>query len=325
MERRGAHSPGWPYDLPTFRNSVLPILTLTCANCHAAPLGKGGFNVWVDAAPGNCSYAKTFNAFIAHTDLANPTNSRAYVNPSGGNPKHGLKLGPDDAKVKTILSFIENAAATYNGTSIPPAPGASPPPANSAPSPAANPFDYAVYQSTIQPILDTADGKGCAAAACHGAPAGQSGFKLIPLPGANSPDMEANFAAVTSRADLTKPDLSVIYLQATTRHAAGKSALLTPAEATTLLDWIVAAGNVAPPPGNGGGGGTQCPSPDNFNLGVFGDEIQPVLFGTVDLNNPDETRVTTGCARSGCHGPIARPGAVLKTTTGCENLAIRWL
>ena len=42
------HSPGWPYDLPTFKTTVLPTLTQTCAaaGCHASPKGQGGFIVW---------------------------------------------------------------------------------------------------------------------------------------------------------------------------------------------------------------------------------------------------------------------------------------
>src|SRR3954454_20520134 len=64
------HSPGWPYDLVAFKTTVLPTLTNTCAaaGCHKSPMGQAGFTVWADAAPGNCSYAKTFNAFVKQLD-----------------------------------------------------------------------------------------------------------------------------------------------------------------------------------------------------------------------------------------------------------------
>src|SRR5687768_7631306 len=53
------HGPGWPFTLATFREQILPNLIADCSGCHIPPNGPGGFSVWADAAPGNCSYAKT--------------------------------------------------------------------------------------------------------------------------------------------------------------------------------------------------------------------------------------------------------------------------
>src|SRR5690349_1016485 len=71
--------------------------------------------------------------------------------------------------------------------------GAAAPPdsSTSIPAPTPNqssPFDFAVFQTKIMPALDAAGGKGCSAAACHGAAAGQNGFKLIKGAAADSDD-----------------------------------------------------------------------------------------------------------------------------------------
>jgi hypothetical protein len=303
------HSPGWPYDLVAFKTTVLPTLTQTCAasGCHAAPQGPHTFVVWTDAAPGNCSYAKTFNSFVKQLDLANPSNSTAYVNVTGGNPKHPLIVDKKDPMPNALLTFVKKASDLAAANT--------PPPVN------ANPFDYAVFQTKIQPILDTAAGKGCTNANCHGGPTGQGGMKLNALPGAASPEMQANFNKITAISNLQTPDQSKFYFQATNLHGGGKSAVVTAAEATTILDWIKQAAKNAP--ANGGGGvSPSCVSPDKFNLDVFTTEIQPILFGTLDLNNPGAQRNTTGCARAACHGADRTGGALVikESATPATNL-----
>jgi hypothetical protein len=292
------HAPGWPYDLPTFRDQVLPLLLTTCgaAGCHQAPSGNGGFVVWLDAAPGNCSYAKTFNSFAGKTDLANPPNSPAYVAMTGGDPQHPFRVDKADAKAQLVLQFVTQAGQTQaqagGGTTAPP--------------PSASPFDYGVFQAQIQPILDGAEGRGCTASLCHAAGAG--GFQLTRQPAAGSPEMLANFNAVTARCDLGNPAQSQFLLQATTRHDAGASAVVSTPEASTILAWLQQAQRNAPP---GGGGAAGCPSIDNFNLGVFRDQILPILTGRVDLNHAGAPSVTTGCARTTCHGADRTGGALV--------------
>jgi hypothetical protein len=306
------HTPGYPFSLDAFKTSVLPTLTGTCAaaGCHAAPMGVGGFVQWADAAPGNCSYAKSFNALIKKVDLTNPTNSAVYVAITGGDPAHPVKLDKADAKVQALLDFITKAASNQTA----PTPQAPPPPS-------ANPFDYAVFQSTIEPILDNAAGKGCNNANCHGAAAGQAGFHLNGAPTAASPEMQANFDAITTRCNLTTPEQSKFYLQATTLHGSGKSAVLTTTEAATVLAWIKAAAATGATTGGGTGGTPSCPSPSNFNVDVFHTNIEPILLGTLDLNNRGST-LTSGCARSACHGADRTGGAlVIKTSnTSAQNL-----
>jgi hypothetical protein len=305
------HSPGWPYDLPTFKTNVLPTLTQTCAaaGCHAAPAGQAGFTAWADAAPGNCSYAKSFNALVQKLDLANPSNSAAYVAITGGDPAHPLKVGKNDPMAVNLLDFIVKAASQSASTNTPP-------------PVSANPFDYNVFQTAIQPILDTAAQKGCTNANCHGGPTGIGGMKLVAHPAPNSADMQANFDKITTRCNLQTPDQSKFYLQATQLHASGNSAVVSATEATTLLGWIQDAAKNAPATGGGGTVSPSCAAATNFNVDVFATEIQPILFGTIDLNDPTNTRTTTGCARATCHGADRTGGAlVIKTTnTAAQNL-----
>jgi hypothetical protein len=130
--------------------------------------------------------------------------------------------------------------------------------------------------------------------------------------------MQANFEAITQRADISDPAKSRIYLRATTRHAAGSSAVMSADQAQQLLAWIQQAATNAPPTG-----GTQCLASNNFDINVFRDEILPILTGAIDLNDRNDTRVNTGCARASCHGDDRTGGAlVLKTGWSAEqNLA----
>ncbi len=297
LDTEGEKSPGYPFDVVKFETEVLPVVTGNCsaAGCHAAPDGQGGFNVWAAAAPGNCDYAKTFNAIARQTDLANPTNSAVYVAISGGNPAHPITYTADDAKLQAIASYVADASERYleDGGNGDPAP------------PGASPYDYAVFQSQIQPIIDTAEGTGCATAGCHGSGAG--GFSLIANPAPDSPDMEANFEAVTRRGNLEDPPASLFYLQATNRHGGGNSKVVSTAQAATILAWIEDAKTNA---GDGGGGTASCAPLDRFNLGVFRSEILPILSGDIDHNAPDGLGSGAGCMAGVCHGADRGPGAL---------------
>src|SRR4051794_31148631 len=89
----GQQSPGYPYSLDDYKNTVLPFLVSSCAlsGCHAPP-GQGGYIVYPDAAFGNCNYAKSFTQLIKGADLANPANSLVYTSVTGGDPGHPVKL-----------------------------------------------------------------------------------------------------------------------------------------------------------------------------------------------------------------------------------------
>src|SRR2546427_613916 len=75
-----------------------------------------------------------------------------YFGVTGGDPVHPLNLGASDPKAALLLNFVTNAAQTLSQSTG--GGGTTPPPPN------ASPFDYNVFQTQIQPILDTAAGNG---------------------------------------------------------------------------------------------------------------------------------------------------------------------
>lgn len=193
-------------------------------------------------------------------------------------------------------------------------------------------FDsYQVFQTTIQPILDTAGGTGCTNANCHGAAAGIGGLALTATPAPNSAQMKANFTAISTLSAGAVPDQTVFYVHATNNH--GKISV-SQAQGTQILDWIQKSAATNPPPGDAGaadsGSGTPtgCPpgSPgadvtSYLNLAYFSTEIQPILFGTVNYNQPPGQPVASdSCGRSSCHGSANNPLSLSPKNTAAQNL-----
>lgn len=299
IEADGEKSPGYPYDLAVYGDKVLPMLQQNCAaaGCHASPEGQKGFTVWASAAVGNCGYAQTFNSLSDFIDLSSPSNSAVIVSISGALATHPFVLPPEDERYTTLLDYITKASQLFIADGG----------AGDTPPPGASPFDYAVFQNAIQPIIDTADGKGCAISGCHATGAGS--FTLTAAPGADSAEMEANFIQVTRRMNLASPETSLFYLQATTQHGAGQSAVVSKEQAATILAWIKTAAE------NSGGENPGCAPLDRFNVSVFSDEILPLLRGDVDYNNPGGGGTTTGCTRGPCHGTERGPGILYLSDT----------
>jgi hypothetical protein len=310
IQAEGEKSPGYPFDLAVYTEQVLPLLTGSCsaAGCHAAPAGNGGFTVWAEAAPGNCGFAQTFNSLSQFVDLANPENSAVINAINGELPGHPMTFPAGDPNLVTVEGYVQTAAdlweADGGGTTTPP--------------PGASPFDYAVFQAEIQPIVNTAENKGCALAGCHATGAGT--FTLTANPAPDSAEMERNFIAITSRMNLTNPASSQFLIQATTRHGAGASAVVSADQAATILAWIEDAKENA-----GDGGAVGCAPLERFSLGVFRDEIFPILNGDLDLNAPGGG-ASIGCTRGPCHGQDRGPGVLymspnLDDGTNLQNFA----
>jgi hypothetical protein len=165
IDSNAEHGPGWPFDLNDYESKVLPALVTNCSasGCHGAPMGNAGFTVWADAAVGNCSYAKTFNGLKAFVDLTTPANSQLVAAVRGDDPNHPVKLSAGDPTLTLLTDYVAKASANAQSDLAPPG---------------ASPYDYTVFKTVIQPILDTADGKGCAGANCHGSAAGINGFRV---------------------------------------------------------------------------------------------------------------------------------------------------
>jgi hypothetical protein len=287
LDSKSEKSPGYPFDVQQFGTDVMPVLAKSCgtAGCHAAPTGQGSFTVWASAKPGDCDFAKTFNNVVAKVDLASPANSRLIAAVSGGSPTHPFNLQPTSGELATLRGFVEAASATYAADGG----GQTPPPGPS-------PFNYAVYQSTIQPMLER-----CTGAACHSN--GQGGFTLKATPAPNSADMEANFIAVTSRANLVTPANSVVYARATVVHGGGGSKTIDGTQSAALIAWIEDAKKNA-----GNNPNPTCAPIDKFNVGVFSSELLPILSGDLDLNSPDGQGRGAGCRSTACHGIDRGPG-----------------
>jgi hypothetical protein len=288
LNSKNEKAPGYPFDIAKFKSDVIPVLVTGCGaqGCHGSPNGSGGYVVWADAATNDCNQAQTFNAAIGKIDLATPENSQLTAAVDGGLPGHtGGTLQATDAKLITLKSFITTAAALYAADGG----GVAPPPTNSV-------FDFAVFQSTIQPVFNQG---GCAAAACHAV--GTGNFTLKPTPTAAA-DITANFAAISTRTNLLDPSASIILHQATTLHGSGRSTQVSADGAAKLLAWITAAKNNAPASGD-----ASCAPVAKFNLGTFSSEVLPILNGSLDLNVG--LGRGAGCMSTQCHGgAVTGPG-----------------
>lgn len=304
LDSKDEKTPGYPFDVDAFTRDVLPIVTSSCAagGCHGAPTGNASFTVWASAQPGTCDFGKTFNNVVHQVDLTTPSNSRLIAAVSGGIAGHPFTFPADAQQLATLRSFAESAARTYaNGGG-----GVTPPPGPS-------PFDYRVFQSAIQPMVER-----CATAGCHATAAG--GFTLKPMPSAD-PDLSANFVAITSRTDLTSPEKSLIYTQATVVHASGASKTVTSDEAAALLAWIQQAKQNA-----GSNPNPTCAPISKFNAGVFATDVFPILAGDLDLNAVGGQGHGAGCAATVCHGTDRGPGKfslppAADTATKLQNFA----
>jgi len=295
--------PGFPFDLAMYEAQIVPLVTAKCgsAGCHAgttAAPNATGFTVYADTVKGKCGYGQTFNSLSANINTTTPDQSPVVTALNGNDQAHPFKGAEAAAAAATLLDYATRAQANLG----PPPP---PPPTGS------NPFDFAVYQTTIQPILDNSGGKGCTGSSCH--ELGIAGLKIIK--NATGQDQIDTFNSVTLKANLAvDPAQTTLYQKATTLHGGGQSTVVSSNEAAAMLAWITAAKAI----GGGGNTGTPtgCEPLSSFNVAVFRDDIQPVLFG--DLG------AAAGCALSACHGDKTRTGGALiisRDYTAEQNLA----
>lgn len=294
LDTKGEKTPGYPFDVARFTTDVLPIVSTSCsaAGCHGAPAGNAEFTVWASAPAGSCEFGKTFNNTVRQIDLTTPSNSRLLAAVSGGVAGHPFTFPADAPQLATLRGFAESASQVFaagGGGGVTPPPGPSP-------------FNYRTFQSTIAPMFDR-----CATSGCHGTAAG--GFTLKAMATVDA-DLQANFAAITSRADLTDPAKSLIYTQATVVHGSGKSVTVDATQAQQLLAWIQdAKANAGTNPN------PTCAPVTKFNAGVFATDVVPILSGDLDLNAPGGVGRGAGCMSGVCHGTDRGPGKLSLLTT----------
>jgi hypothetical protein len=289
LDAKGEKSPGYPFDVAKFGSDVMPVLAQSCGTlgCHASPQGNGGFIVWANAKPGDCDFGKSFNSAVAKVDLVTTSNSRLTAVLTGGSQTHPLTYDANKPELIKLQSFITAAAAQFakDGGVVTPPPGPSP-------------FNLQVYTTVIEPMLVTCQGSGCHTT-------GSGGFTLKSGAAAGNAILTDNFVAVTGRANLENPQNSLIYVQATVRHASGGSRTVDATQAQALLAWIEDAKKNA---GQNPGGANGCAPVEKFNLGVFRTEVLPILSGAVDLNQADGQGRGPGCMSTQCHGIDRGPG-----------------
>lgn len=296
------------FNLATFRQSIVPMTTgQACASCHAAGTGDnaGAFSVWANAATDDCDFAKQFNELINKglVDLSQTVEDtrlhRVLVNPERTHP--GGKVDPASADILT--AYLQDAKDVFDASLNP---GVDQGDAN------ASPWNIDVYSNTVNVLLDNpAESPTCSQAGCHGS--GVAGFTLNNGAQAGTPEMEANFNAVTALANPSDPEESLVYFKATNAHSG--SNILRGEQAEALLTWLSDVNEIVDPNG--------CVSADSFNLAAFSGDILPIMFGDVDLNdqaNPNNQ----GCALQACHGDESRAGGALiisENRSAAENLA----
>jgi hypothetical protein len=280
------------FDLLEFRDVVLPELAASCAGagCHDPRTAAGGFAVWGDGAAGGCDLARSFNSFRAFTDDRLAASSRLLLAIDGAYADHPVSVpeGSIDATLVELLrDFIADALSRRPG---------------GAEIPGASVFDYEAFQDAIMPMMDRAGGVGCNVAGCHDLESRAGGFALHREPARDSHQMRENFTAIATRSFLDEPARSAIYVRATQQHAAGTSTVLAAGEANALLAWIIEASTGNPPP--------PCADVSGFNLGVWEQEIFPILEGKLDLNTRGPGSGAL-CTAGPCHGTerIERDGA----------------
>ena len=280
--------PGYPFDLAVYETQLLPTMTgCTGGACHDDG-NATSFTVFSPNAKGDCGFAQTFNSLSANIDLNNPSQSKVVLALTTGGTTHPVKL---DAAAALYLDYATKASEKLGNVQ---------PPAQQ------NPLDYEVFKTQIQPILDAAGNATCTSAGCHGGGAGNFTLKANAVADA---DLEANLTAVSQRISLLQePNTTTFYLKATNLHGFGGSRVVNATEASTILAWITdAVNNQNPVP-------TGCADPALFNVDVFRDDIQPVLFGLLDGQQ--------SCAAAACHGSGGGTKLIIKeSNTPEQNLA----
>ncbi len=148
----------------------------------------------------------------------------------------------------------------------------------------------AVFVDQIMPAFQDAN---CLGVGCHAQETSTADFGLYTDVDPDSPEMAENFRSVHGLIDLNEPDLSPIYRRSIDNHAA---VTLPDEDAEALLAWIEDAAETAADSGEPPPSGVDV---SQFNVGVFRDEVFPILDGR-DLNT-DEVR-EVGCTSPACHG-----------------------
>jgi hypothetical protein len=276
------NTPGAPFDYQAFKNDILPQLQTTCgtAGCHGAPSA----NRLTVFTAGSCPDAETFNSMVPLVDYRVNVDNSILLKNLDGTDAHPIPYAGSPI-LTAVTAFLEDAFNRANGDGEPDI---------------TNFFNENDYATQIQPALDAA---GCIVAGCHDKATATKGFGLHANPAVGSPEMAENFGDVVTYVALnaTLASDTTLYDRSTDNHA---QKVLNAQGVAALEAWIKAALDEFDDDGNI----STCAPEAKFNVGVFDDEIMPLLEGAVDYNDIDSGRTSTGCARSECHGRNRGPG-----------------
>ena len=290
LDDDGEKAPGYPFDLEKFRADILPDLQASCgaAGCPAAPTGAGSYSVW-PANDKTCPDIQSFKAFVGKVNNGQilPANTILIKNLNGQDPHSPSFAG--QPLLTEIEAFVQSAYDELN-------PGED----------QTVLFDENVFAAKVQPALDAA---GCSGTNnCHGTPpAGIAGLLITPNPANPSTQLDDNFKALTSTKYIDQTLTEAADTRLRFKAQDGHGTRLSAAGLTELDAWIQAGLDVANE--DPGGGPILCAEEGQFNLGVFEEEIRPMLEGEIDYNDIDGGSVRTGCARQTCHSDPSFAGA----------------
>ena len=290
LDDDGEKAPGYPFDLAKFRSDILSDLQTSCGSsgCHAAPNGAGSYSVWA-ANDKTCPDIQSFKAFISKVNNGQvlPANTILIKNLNGQDPHSPSFAG--QGILTEIEAFVQAAYDELN-------PGED----------QTILFSKDVFASKVQPALDAS---GCSGAVgCHGQlPAGTAGLLINPSPANPSAELDQNFEALTKTKLIDQTLLDAADTRLVFKANDGHGTRLNAAGLAALDAWIQAGLDVA----NEDPGGTPilCADKGQFNIGVFEEEIRPMLEGERDYNDLDGGSVRTGCARETCHQDPSFAGA----------------
>lgn len=289
-------TPGFPFNVNEFKTDIWPDLVETCGigGCHKA--GQAGATTYYVWSPdeAQCPDVQSFNAFYERVDFQVQVSNSLLLKNMDGSDAHFPPFA-DSPLLAEFRAFVQKGFDEFNAGG----PGGD----------LAGYFDANIFATQIQPALDST---GCLNQGCHNKDGNAGNLGLNPNPTVGSPEMDENFKKLTTYVAQGSPSATVttLYVFATDGHRFVK---LSPDNAEVLEGWIDAALKLL---GGPGGNPVLCAPEAAFNVGVFRDEIQPMLQGRVDWNDIDSGRTSTGCARSECHGRSRGPGTFFLDPNG---------
>jgi hypothetical protein len=289
-------TPGSPFNVNDFKTNIWPDLVATCglSGCHkAGAAGATTFNIW-SPDDAECPDVQSFNAFYDRVDFrTNVANSLLLKNMDGSDAH--VPPYADSPLLPKFRAFVQAGFDAFNGGG----PGGD----------LTGYFDEDVFATQIQPLLDSLS---CTTSGCHNTTDNAGNLGLTPNPAAGSAELKANFAKMTTYVsqDSATAQETTLYFRATDKH---RGFAFADGDLSALQDWIQDALDLL---GGPGGNPVLCAPEAAFNVGVFRDEILPMLQGRVDWNDIDSGRTSTGCARSECHGRNRGPGTFFLDPNG---------